>query len=116
MSSAAAVPELWEWAEYYCPWCYIAAVRLHHVLPEYQDRVRLRVRPYPLEVMGGEAAPRAILEQEWWLAAIPEWPPARSRARRGDPGSAAVSGAGYADADAGRRQQAAASDRVRAHA
>jgi predicted DsbA family dithiol-disulfide isomerase len=72
MSSDAAVPELWEWAEYYCPWCYIAAVRLHHVLPEYQDRVRLRVRPYPLEVMGGEAAPRAILEQEWWLAAIQE--------------------------------------------
>jgi len=45
-------------------------VRLHHVLPEYQGRVRLRVRPFPLEVMGGEAAPRAILEQEWWLAAI----------------------------------------------
>jgi predicted DsbA family dithiol-disulfide isomerase len=72
MSSDAAVPELWEWAEYYCPWCYIAAVRLHHVLPEYQHRVRLRVRPYPLEVMGGEAAPRTILEQEWWLAAIQE--------------------------------------------
>jgi predicted DsbA family dithiol-disulfide isomerase len=47
-------------------------VRLHHVLPEYQGRVRLRVRPFPLEVMGGEAAPRAILEQEWWLAAIQE--------------------------------------------
>jgi hypothetical protein len=51
---------------------FIAAVRLHHVLPEYQHRVRLRVRPYPLEVMGGEAAPRTILEQEWWLAAIQE--------------------------------------------
>jgi predicted DsbA family dithiol-disulfide isomerase len=47
-------------------------VRLHHVYPEYQDRVRLRVRPYPLEAMGGEAAPRAVLEQEWWLAAIQE--------------------------------------------
>jgi predicted DsbA family dithiol-disulfide isomerase len=47
-------------------------VRLHHVLPEYQDRVRLRIRPYPLEVMGGEAAPRKILEQEWWLAALQE--------------------------------------------
>jgi predicted DsbA family dithiol-disulfide isomerase len=66
------IPELWEWAEYYCPWSYIAAVRLHHVYPEYQGRVRLRVRPFPLEVMGGEAAPRAILEQEWWLAALQE--------------------------------------------
>jgi predicted DsbA family dithiol-disulfide isomerase len=66
------LPELWEWAEYYCPWCYIAAVRLHHIYPEFQGRVRLRVRPYPLEVMGGEAAPREILEQEWWLAALQE--------------------------------------------
>jgi predicted DsbA family dithiol-disulfide isomerase len=65
-------PELWEWAEYYCPWSYIAAVRLYHVYPEYAGRVRLRVRPFPLEVMGGEAVPRAILEQEWWLAAIQE--------------------------------------------
>lgn len=47
-------------------------MRLHHVLPEYQDRVRLRVRPFPLEVMGGEAAPRKVLEQEWWMAALQE--------------------------------------------
>lgn len=47
-------------------------MRLHHVLPEYQERVRLRIRPFPLEVMGGEAAPRKILEQEWWLAALQE--------------------------------------------
>ncbi len=47
-------------------------MRLHHVYPEYHDRVRLRVRPFPLEVMGGEAAPRAVLEQEWWLAALQE--------------------------------------------
>ncbi len=47
-------------------------MRLHHVLPEYAGRVRLRVRPFPLEVMGGEAAPRHILEQEWWLAALQE--------------------------------------------
>jgi predicted DsbA family dithiol-disulfide isomerase len=47
-------------------------VRLHHVLREYAGRVRLRVRPFPLEVMGGEAAPRPTLEQEWWLAAIQE--------------------------------------------
>jgi predicted DsbA family dithiol-disulfide isomerase len=47
-------------------------VRLHHVLPEYQGRVHLRIRPFPLEVMGGEPAPRAVLSQEWWLAAIQE--------------------------------------------
>ncbi|MCC6178354.1 MAG: DsbA family protein [Chloroflexi bacterium] len=67
-----SVPELWQWAEYYCPWSYIAAVRLHHIYPEYQGRVRLRLRPFPLEVMGGQTAPRVILEQEWWLAAIQE--------------------------------------------
>jgi len=41
-------------------------------MPEYQDRVKLRIRPFPLEVLGGEPAPRDILEQEWWLAAIQE--------------------------------------------
>jgi predicted DsbA family dithiol-disulfide isomerase len=47
------------------------AVRLHAVLPEYTGRVQLRTRPFPLEI-GGEAAPRDILEQEWWLAALQE--------------------------------------------
>ena len=47
-------------------------MRLHHVLPEYQGRVRLRVRPFPLEVMAGEAPSRAVLDQEWWLAALQE--------------------------------------------
>jgi predicted DsbA family dithiol-disulfide isomerase len=47
-------------------------VRLHQVLPEYRDRVRLCIRAVPLEVAGGEAAPRDILEQEWWLAALQE--------------------------------------------
>jgi predicted DsbA family dithiol-disulfide isomerase len=58
-------------------------VRLHHVLPEYEGRVRLRVRPFPLEVMGGEAAPRAVLDQEWWLAALQE-PLARFKSFEGD--------------------------------
>ena len=66
------LPELWEWAEYYCPWCYITTVRLHAIRPEYEGQVRLRIRPFPLEVLGGEAAPRDILEQEWWLAAQQE--------------------------------------------
>lgn len=47
-------------------------MRLHTVLPEYQDRVRLRIRYFPLEVNGGEPPPRDILEQEWWLAALQE--------------------------------------------
>jgi predicted DsbA family dithiol-disulfide isomerase len=41
-------------------------------MDEYQGRVRLRARPFPLEVAGGEAAPRDILAQEWWLAALQE--------------------------------------------
>ncbi len=47
-------------------------MRLHKIYPEYQGRVTLRERPFPLEIYGGEAAPRDILEQEWWLAAIQE--------------------------------------------
>ncbi len=47
-------------------------MRLHKVYPEYQGRVNLRERPFPLEIHGGEAAPRDILEQEWWLAALQE--------------------------------------------
>ena len=58
-------------------------MRLHHVLPEYQGQVRLRVRPFPLEVMAGEAAPRAVLDQEWWLAALQE-PQARFKAFEGE--------------------------------
>ncbi len=47
-------------------------MRLHKVMPEYEGRVRVRVRPFPLEVAGSGPAPRDILEQEWWLAAIQE--------------------------------------------
>jgi predicted DsbA family dithiol-disulfide isomerase len=47
-------------------------VRLHKINQEYKDRVVLRERPFPLEIFMGESAPRDILEQEWWLAAIQE--------------------------------------------
>ena len=47
-------------------------MRLHTVMDEYQGRVRLRLRPFPLELAGGEAAPRDVLAQEWWLAALQE--------------------------------------------
>lgn len=53
-------------------------------MPEYQGRVRFRIRPFPLEVAGNEgAAPRDILEQEWWLAALQE-PEARFAPFHGD--------------------------------
>jgi predicted DsbA family dithiol-disulfide isomerase len=41
-------------------------------MPELQGRATLRIRPFPLELIDGESAPRDILEQEWWLAAIQE--------------------------------------------
>jgi hypothetical protein len=50
----------------------LGAVRLHAIMPEYEGRLTLRIRPFPLELLDGEAAPRDILEQEWWLAAIQE--------------------------------------------
>lgn len=65
-------PELWEWAEYYCPWCYVAAVRLHKIMPEYQGRVKLRQRAFPLELYGGGPPDRNELELEIWLAALQE--------------------------------------------
>ena len=64
--------ELWEWAEYYCPWCYVAAVRLHKIMPEYQGRVRVRQRAFPLEVFGGGPPNRKEIELEIWLAALQE--------------------------------------------
>lgn len=66
------LPEVWEWAEYYCPWCYVAAVRLHKIIPEYQGRVRLVERAFPLEVYGGGPPDRRELELEIWLAALQE--------------------------------------------
>jgi predicted DsbA family dithiol-disulfide isomerase len=75
--------ELWQWAEYYCPWSYIATVRLTKVMPDLQGRTTLRLRPFPLELIDGYAAPRDILEQEWWLAAIQE-PAAEFAPFRGD--------------------------------
>lgn len=47
-------------------------MRLRSVEDEFRDQVRVRTRPFPLELLRGETAPRDILEQEWWLAAIQE--------------------------------------------
>jgi predicted DsbA family dithiol-disulfide isomerase len=40
------------WSDYLCPWCYVAATRLHRVQQEFGDRVELEwrsylLRPYP---------------------------------------------------------------------
>jgi len=67
-----ACAELWEWAEYFCPWCYVAVERFHRLQPEFTGRVMVSTRFFPLELRNGEGPPRDILEQEWWLAAIQE--------------------------------------------
>src|SRR5688500_6179229 len=66
-------PEIWEWAEYYCPWCYVAAVRLHKIMPEYQGRMKLRQRAFPLEIYG---AVRLIAMSSNWKYG---WRPYRSQ-------------------------------------
>jgi predicted DsbA family dithiol-disulfide isomerase len=53
------------------------------VAKEYEGRVTFRTRSFSLELIRGEAAPRDILEQEWWLAAIQE-PGAAFAPYRGD--------------------------------
>src|SRR5262245_45258902 len=40
------------WSDYLCPWCYVAATRLHRLQEEFGDRVELEwrsylLRPYP---------------------------------------------------------------------
>jgi predicted DsbA family dithiol-disulfide isomerase len=47
-------------------------VRLRQVEGEYEGRVRVRTRAFPLELLGGQVAPRALLAEEWWLAAVQE--------------------------------------------
>ncbi|MDE3152513.1 MAG: DsbA family protein [Gemmatimonadota bacterium] len=58
-------------------------MRLRQVEPEYEGRVRVRTRPFALELYGRQAAPRALLAEEWWLAAIQE-PAAEFNAFEGD--------------------------------
>lgn len=64
--------ELWQWGEYYCPWTYVAVARLRAVTPALQGRATLRLRAFPLELIDGHSAPRDVLAQEWWLAALQE--------------------------------------------
>ncbi len=47
-------------------------MRLHKIAPEYDGKVRLVERAFPLEVYGGGPPKRNELEQEIWLAALQE--------------------------------------------
>jgi predicted DsbA family dithiol-disulfide isomerase len=47
-------------------------VRLHRIGKEYEERVILRTRFFPLELLRPGGPSRPLLEQEWWLAAIQE--------------------------------------------
>jgi hypothetical protein len=47
-------------------------VRLRQVEEEYNGRVVVRKREFPLELLGREVAPRELLAEEWWLAAVQE--------------------------------------------
>jgi hypothetical protein len=47
-------------------------VRLHKIMPEYEGRVRLVERAFPLEIYGGGPPDRRELELEIWLAALQE--------------------------------------------
>ncbi len=47
-------------------------MRLHKIAPEYQGKVRLVERAFPLEVYGGGPPNREELELEIWLAALQE--------------------------------------------
>lgn len=47
-------------------------MRLHKIAPEYEGRVRLVERAFPLEVYGGSPPDRKELELEIWRAALQE--------------------------------------------
>jgi predicted DsbA family dithiol-disulfide isomerase len=47
-------------------------VRLHRIGKEYEERVTVRTRFFPLELLRPGGPSRPLLEQEWWLAAIQE--------------------------------------------
>lgn len=66
------IPELWQWSEFYCPWCYISAVRLRKILPEFAGKVRLRERYFPLEIYGSGPPIKQDIAAEIWLAALQE--------------------------------------------
>lgn len=58
-------------------------MRLRQIEGEYEGRVRVRTRAFPLQLLGAQVAPRSLLAEEWWLAALQE-PAAEFSAFAGD--------------------------------
>ncbi len=58
-------------------------MRPRQVEKEYEGRVRVRTRAFPLQLLGAPVAPRGLLAEEWWLAAVQE-PAAEFQAFTGD--------------------------------
>ncbi len=50
----------------------MAAARLDKVMPEFEDKLQLKWRAFPLEVINDRPAPRYIVDQEWPLIAVQE--------------------------------------------
>ncbi len=50
----------------------MAAARLDKVIPEFEGRLHLKWRAFPLEIINDRPAPRHIVDQEWPLIAVQE--------------------------------------------
>ena len=50
----------------------MAAARLDKVMPEFREKLHLKWRAFPLEVINDRPAPRHIVDQEWPLIAVQE--------------------------------------------
>lgn len=50
----------------------MAAARLDKVMPEFWDKLQLKWRAFPLEIINDRPAPRYIVDQEWPLIAVQE--------------------------------------------
>ena len=50
----------------------MAAARLDKVMPDFEGRLHLKWRAFPLEIINDRPAPRHIVDQEWPLIAVQE--------------------------------------------
>ena len=50
----------------------MAAARLDKVMPDFEGKLHLKWRAFPLEVINDRPAPRHIVDQEWPLIAVQE--------------------------------------------
>jgi hypothetical protein len=57
-------PDRRECEEDYDPWCYVATGRVNRVQREYEGRVDIRVRLFPMEVARSETVPWEMLKGE----------------------------------------------------